>query len=129
MDQWTLKWKVTPPPAPAKTGAVKKTATVELILDIQLKSMMYDQMLALLPVSFAERMMADFQRRFEELDELERKARLQKIKEKSKAEAAKKEETKKTVPAKAAPKKLEVRAGKTAGAVQTTQKSTSKVPP
>ncbi|KAK3111045.1 Coenzyme Q-binding protein coq10, mitochondrial [Teratosphaeriaceae sp. CCFEE 6253] len=110
LAHWSVKWKISPSALPIGGS---KTCTVALTVEVAFRSAFYDQAFALLP-SVAEVMLARFEQRMAEVDALERKERVAKLKEKAKAESAKKDAARKPPPssAKAPPKKLEVRASK-----------------
>jgi len=113
LEGWSLEWKVAPPPG-SSAGAGGKTFRIDLRVEVTFRNVVYDQAFALLP-SVAARMLAKFEARMAEVDALERKERVAKLKAKAKAkaEAAKKESAKQSrPPAKAQPKKLEIRSGK-----------------
>ncbi|EMC98180.1 hypothetical protein BAUCODRAFT_415292 [Baudoinia panamericana UAMH 10762] len=117
---WLQRWKIQPPPTTAGSTGVagKKTARLTLEMEVKFKSIVYDQMFALVAEGTAAKFVSKFEPRFAEVDEKERKEGVEKLREKAKAEAAKKVvTTKDSVPAKSTPKKLEVRsAAKTATA-------------
>jgi ribosome-associated toxin RatA of RatAB toxin-antitoxin module len=112
LEHWSMKWKLHPAPAPGV--AAKKTASVTLEMEVQFRSIMYDQMFALLQDQVVGKMMSKFEPKIVALDEAERKERVRKIKVEAQVEAAKKkaeaEKTSKSA-AKTAPKKLEIRSG------------------
>ena len=116
LETWSMQWKVSPAPPAAAGSKTKKSATVELIVELKFRSFIYDQMYAVLPANVAEKMMKSFERRVAELDQQESKERGAKLREKAKAEAERKATANKPKPtpseSKPAPRKLEVRSGK-----------------
>lgn len=112
-DSWLMRWSIQPPPTAGARAS--KTAKATLELEVKFRSMVYDQMFALLQDRVAGKMIEKFVVRIAELDEVERKGRLEKIREKARLEAVRKKAAAAAKgaepPVKAAPKKLEIRSG------------------